>query len=203
MSQRNSQNDAMREKIIRAMQRVAEPMTINMIAKEIDVSSQTVRNHLPKLESAGKVEMSRRRIDRAMTYIVSDPAARTSVPIVWVDGKQILLRDIFLGVGQNGYMRNTYWQQLQMVITQMYRLSLQALDDDNPQSVTLSEARSIRQKIVEIRASARQIMDTADDLLNLDDLFIPRELPKLLIMQDTELDLEKATDIIDRINEGR
>lgn len=188
------------QRILNVLTNADRPMTINQIAQEMMVAPQTVRNHIPKLQNMGKIELDQRRIEGASAYRITDSANAVRFPISWMDGNHVSLRDIFIGIGKGDVSKNPMWFNLQMVIAKLYRLSLMNLDDDNPQPLSVMELRELRVMVETIRREARNIVEACADMVALDDLWNPRELPKQLIINDTVLDIEKARDIAYRID---
>lgn len=190
-----------RARILQTLKIMDRPMTVKMIAKDMGVTDQTVRNHMPNLQNQGKVELWKRHIDGASAYVLSDSANATRYPITWMEGETNSLRDIFETLAKSGDMsRNPFWHNLQRVIIGLYRTAVMSVDDVNPQSPTLMELREMRNVVTQVRDMAGDVRQAANDLLDNEELWDPRKVTKALILNDQNLDIERARDFLDRLD---
>lgn len=188
------------DKILNTMKSEGGPITITRIAEKMNVTGQTVRNHIPKLERMGLIEIHRRKIGNATAYIISDEHVGY-IAITWKDGTDSSLRDVFLQLEATGFDPHPYWGSLQKVIARLYKDSLNALDDDNPVTPSVNELRNLRMGLTKIIEDTNYVAEACRELLNRSELWIPKELPKVLLMEDLDFDLERARDIIDKLDD--
>lgn len=192
----------MEDRILRAMKRLNRPVTVKNIANELNVSGQSVRNYLPRLMNAGRVEIySKRMIEGASAYVLTDESSTNFNPITWTDGDMIPVREILMKLAQNGFAKNPYWQNVEMIIAKLYTHALNAVDDSNPQTVSALQLREYRVRLEKLRSHAKNLIEATTDLLDFDEIWNPRTLPGLLVINDTKLDVEKARDLLDRLAE--
>jgi DNA-binding Lrp family transcriptional regulator len=188
------------DRIISTLKSEGAPMTINMIAEKMGVTGQTVRNHMPKLERAGEVEIHRRRINGATAFIIGTERSGY-IPIGWKDGSDSSVREVFLQLEKQGFDPHLYWGSLQKVIATLYKDSLNALDETNPITPSTMDLRNLRMSLTKIIDDCRFVTQACRDLLDEASLWTPKELPKSLLMEDLDFDMSKARDIIDRLSD--
>lgn len=189
------------DRILKVLKLKDEPLTVRMIANELNVTGQTVRNHLPKLISMGRVKVyPKGTIEGSTAYVVTEGSGANVNPISWFNGEYATVRQIFEKFGDPGAKlnSNTFWAAMEKIILNLYSHALDAIDDDNPQPVSQMTLRDYRRALENIYNQANFVREAARDLLGYDELWNPRELPKALIINDTKLDVEKARDILYR-----
>lgn len=188
-------------KILETLKLHDTAMTVKMLANELEVTGQTIRNHVGVLMRTGRIEIySRGHVSGATAYVLTESGSININPITWSNGEMVSIRELFEQLAKpESWSKNPYWHNIQKIILKLYEMSIAATDDDNPQPVKQMELRELRKVLETIREQAQLVRESAGDLLNYDELWNPRELPKTLIVNDLKLDIEKARDIIDRI----
>ena len=191
------------DNILKTMKVLDRPVTVKDIANHMSVTSQTVRNHMGELLRIGRVKYSEKYFQgTARIYVLADIGSTGANPISWKAGEMTTIREIFESLGAPGadFSPNSYWRNMEIIIVKLYQIGLAALDNDNPQMPNAMELREFRRVLEQILESAGNVRSAVMDLLAFEELWQARDLPKVLILNDTKLDVERATDIIDRIN---
>ncbi len=186
------------EKIVRALKQNKVPMRIKEIAAEINVTGQTVRNHIDKPIKLGLISAYYKPINGAIAYIATNRPVHATM-IHW-QGDEKMIEDIVIKMAE-GEKVKAYYAPIRQLIFKMYALSARALDDDNPQPIKYSELKEIQMTLISTREIIRSQVKAIEDLLDIDDLWDPKELPVQLIMKSEFFTVEKVYDMIEKIGE--
>jgi DNA-binding Lrp family transcriptional regulator len=188
-----------REAIIYLLKRENKPLSVTEMATKLNVSSQTVRNHIGPLQNQNKIQVHPRKLTNGISYeLTTDVTSKVSVQ--W--GAQVKsTKSLLVEWAENGLPKDSHLNGIARAIVSLYRLSVDALDDDNPEPIRNSELKEMINALAKISARVLMIQATAKSLLENDDLWDTKQLPKSLIMHDKEVTMEQIVSLLDRIRE--
>lgn len=182
-----------------------KPMTTGELANAIGVTQQTIRNHITTAINKGYAKHSEYRKGKAFLY-ESTTVAHNNLPTVRRGDDYIILRDVLIQLTNPDtyknwlYVRKSAYTTIAVIIQKLFIRAANAHDENSPTPVAMADLKMFKLALREERAHASEVILAIDSLLNNEDLWDPKVMPKVLLVQDDELiDSESVRDILGRI----
>lgn len=188
--------------ILMRMVQENRPLTKTELRKMLGCTFQTVSNNMLILLRKGLVE-EHRRVGTSQTFILSDPSM-TLLRINWRGEDKPLdsiVKDYASGVTPVANL-SQYSRALLKIFSEMYRISADAIDDNNPRPISLSQTKELKATVSRMRTSLRQLLSTCDSMLENDNLWNPQEIVNALLIKPDDMTIEMARSIAGNISEA-
>lgn len=178
----------------------ARPMTKSEMAKELGKTFQTIANNMHVLLARNLI-VEHSRIGNAMRFTLGDPS-ESLVHINW-RGEDRKLIDVVKEFASDTtpVEMSVFARRFLKLFSELYRLSADAIDDDNPKPITLAQIKELQASVSKSRTALRQLLATCDSLLEYDALWDPRAIVNELIIKDPEMDQFAARSYSSNISE--
>lgn len=179
------------------------PMTMTEIRKTLNVSFQTVSNHMTKLRDQEYV-IEAGRIGNAMRYKLGDPASAL-IQINW-DGQDTPIETLMKQfANDNAPVEGLKDGHIAILImfAKMYLMCADDIDDSvsKPVPVSIAQMKRFQAFISRRRNETKLLLRTYESMLNNDKLWDPRQIVTELIIKSEEMDPEIARSIAQNVNE--
>lgn len=188
-------------KIVRTMRLINKPTTVKEISLKSKLAGQTVRNHLAVLVPENWVMISQYTATGGATYYQLVHGTGRAISVKYED-KFNTLSELLQKVVDKGYSKNPIQKNIELIIVGLFSMAANALNDDNPIPVRNTDLKALNNQGLITGQKIRELMALLDGIMGLSRLWDGNSLPKALIMEDPELDIEQVIDWIDRINQG-
>lgn len=175
-----------------------DPMTMSEMARRLNVTFQTVSNHMHALRAQSLVVESH-RVGNAMKYKLGDPSS-SLLQIVWNDETipvAQMMKDYASGKSPVADLPNVARGVVRM-FARLYLKCAENLDDPN-KTITIGQMKTYQAEIVGLRNSLRSMLKTFDSMLDNTKLWDPREIVTELMIRDEEMDPQMAKRIYSNI----
>lgn len=185
--------------ILSILNESTEPLPLSAIGKRLDVTYQTVSNHISVLMTQGRVQLVGRKGNANLYHLgeINDSLPR----VQWVD-KSITIRDKTEEIVKSGKMpTDPHAKALIDLFGKFYRLCYQAMRDDNPAMISSGQLKDLQASIYKRHQLIKALERMYRDVLNNNELWDPKDLPKSLFVKDPTMTNELALDLSVRIQE--
>ena len=186
--------------IINYMMHEDRPVTVSQMAKALNVTYQTVANHLPELKSRQVVIENGKR-GNAMTYILGNPKDAL-IAITW-QAQETTIIDLLskIASGETPVAKNSFGREILYLLNQMLRLATDHVDDDNPKPLTIATLKEIQSRFAQRRNIVKQLAQTYESILDNPELWEPQALIKAFVVRDENFSIERSRAITENVNE--
>lgn len=185
--------------ILLELEKSPEPLTKREISTNLGVVYQTVNNHFPMLIQRGLIKEVG-KIANAMKYTLGDET--DSLPrITWKGSSTPIVKLLRTTVAEHELPNEKFSRDILIGLSQLYKWSADALDDDNPRPLKLEQTKKIQTTFARYRQIIQFIDQALKSLLDNGALWDPRDLPRKLIIDDPEMSPEIARSIFENIKE--
>jgi biotin operon repressor len=179
------------------------PVTIREIAKGINVSYQTVANHMQELRAKGvMVETAKRH--NAMQYVLGEEKD-SHISLTWKSEQTTivkLLESFSSGQAETPVGKlNPFAKEIVHLLKEMLRLSADHLDDEDPKPVTIAMLKEIQARLAQRKKTIKELLETYDSLLSNEELWEPQSLIRALIIREGAPSIPRARSIVQNLNE--
>lgn len=180
------------EQINEVLKASAKPMTTGELGNALNLTSQSIRNHIPEAIERGYIVLSKTRIGKANLY-ESTSRRHQILPTVKRGEEYIILRDVLIALTNEDtrkqwlYKVNSTYAIVAGIVQKLFIRASNALDENEPTPVALSDLKLFKQTLRQRRTEIVEEIAAIDSMLNNDDLWSPKEMPKALLINDDEL----------------
>jgi hypothetical protein len=182
-----------------------KPLTTGEIANALNLTTQTIRNHINTAIEMGFIKLSNVRYGKAFLY-ESAIRKQSILPVVRKGEELVILRDVLINLTDDEARKRWFFNVsnpytiIAAVIQKLFIRAAGALDEDSPTPVALSDLKQFKQVLTQQRAFMQEAINSIDSLLNQSELWNPKEMPKSLLINDDELmDSAHLRSILDRV----
>lgn len=174
------------------------PMTMSEMHRALNVTFQTISNHMHELRAQSLVVESH-RVGNAMKYKLGDPSS-SLIQIIWKDETITvakMMRDYASGASPVGELTGVAGEVVR-ILANMYLLCANNLDDAS-KAITIGQMKKYQSFVATRRRTLRTMLQTLDSMLDNPRLWDPRDIVTELMIKDEEMDSETARSIAGNI----
>lgn len=180
-----------------------QPMTTGKLAKELMVTTQTVRNHLPRAIQLGYARETPFKDGKASTYESTNKKTNFLPSVATPNGDVVLLRDFFIK-WSSGTITDPLTAMCADILFNLYASVVKFVDSDDRMAYAeqIHTLKAIKQKANKRREHIAAALAILNGVLSNDNLWTPKDLIKYLLILDEDMDDTKIKSYLDRAGKG-
>lgn len=188
-----------KREILHELEFATQPLSKSQLADKMGVVYQTIQNHLPELIAHGYVRIADRQ-GNANYYELSDPKDKLA-PVEW-NGEHTTITKLSMDfVNGKRSAGNELSQLLMSVFAEMYKMSADSLDTNEPKPLTIERIKQQQSHVAKIFRIVKELEKTCRSLLDNGELWSPNGVVSELIIKDPDMSVQLARSIAEGINE--